>query len=334
MPGQGCGHDGHIQYLAVCLLSLPSAHSRIRAHSEAVRMTATGWDGSHRVSWPPQPRITTLCRRRRTGRDTGTPSLGRTVPPRLTAHRTRPHTLTMYSMRLWECFSITDSIQIKGLTCRESRRGTHTWPFHRAPFHRGEPGAQAQDRRPAVSPGMSSTPCCLGLSEEPTVTQVRPEHAGPGSREMPRVSVPGAEKKKKCRAHHGPYWSGSREGAVRPRGPGPSQSLGLQTQGSWSQGSPCARPGCHLVGVRLILDSNCPNHGQEARARPHPEPPRPLPSGERRPHPRAARCTHVGVETVGHELEFAVGWDEGDGAVVLEAGESHTLVELHVLQLH
>lgn len=30
-----------------------------------------------------------------------------------------PPTLTMYSMRLWECFSITDSIQIKGFTCGE-----------------------------------------------------------------------------------------------------------------------------------------------------------------------------------------------------------------------
>ena len=34
----------------------------------------------------------------------------------LRARRTR--TLIMYSMRLWECFSITDSIQIKGLTCQ------------------------------------------------------------------------------------------------------------------------------------------------------------------------------------------------------------------------
>lgn len=32
---------------AVCLLSVPPAHSRIPAQSEAARMTATGWDGSH-----------------------------------------------------------------------------------------------------------------------------------------------------------------------------------------------------------------------------------------------------------------------------------------------
>lgn len=45
-------------------------------------------------------------------------------------------------------------------------------------------------------------------------------------------------------------------------------------------------------------------------------------------------CTHMGVEAVGHELKLAIGWDEGDGAVVLKAREPHTLVELHVLQLH
>ena len=38
-------------------------------------------------------------------------------------------------------------------------------------------------------------------------------------------------------------------------------------------------------------------------------------------------------ESVVHEVELAVGGDEGDGAVVLEAGQSHALVELDVLQL-
>lgn len=33
-------------------------------------------------------------------------------------------TLIMYSMRLWECFSITDSIHIKGLTCQGSAGGS------------------------------------------------------------------------------------------------------------------------------------------------------------------------------------------------------------------
>lgn len=47
-----------------------------------------------------------------------------------------------------------------------------------------------------------------------------------------------------------------------------------------------------------------------------------------------AWCTHMSVEAVGHELKLAVGRDEGDGAVVLEAGEPHALVEFHVLQLH
>ena len=44
--------------------------------------------------------------------------------------------------------------------------------------------------------------------------------------------------------------------------------------------------------------------------------------------------TYVGVETVGHQLKLAVGGDEGDGAVVLKARQTDTLVELHVFQLH
>ena len=40
-----------------------------------------------------------------------------------------------------------------------------------------------------------------------------------------------------------------------------------------------------------------------------------------------------GREAVGHELELAVGRDEGDGTVVLEAREADTLVELDVLHL-
>ncbi|KFY90763.1 hypothetical protein V498_05845 [Pseudogymnoascus sp. VKM F-4517 (FW-2822)] len=39
------------------------------------------------------------------------------------------------------------------------------------------------------------------------------------------------------------------------------------------------------------------------------------------------------VEPVRHELELAVGRDEGDGAVVLEAREPHALVELDVFHL-
>jgi len=39
------------------------------------------------------------------------------------------------------------------------------------------------------------------------------------------------------------------------------------------------------------------------------------------------------VQAVAHELELAVGRDEADGAVVLEAAEPHALVELDVLHL-
>lgn len=40
------------------------------------------------------------------------------------------------------------------------------------------------------------------------------------------------------------------------------------------------------------------------------------------------------VKAVRHELKLSIWRDEGDGAVVLEAGETYTLVELHVLQLY
>ena len=44
--------------------------------------------------------------------------------------------------------------------------------------------------------------------------------------------------------------------------------------------------------------------------------------------------THRGVEPIRHELALAVRWYERDGAVVLEARQTDTLMELHVLQLH
>jgi hypothetical protein len=39
------------------------------------------------------------------------------------------------------------------------------------------------------------------------------------------------------------------------------------------------------------------------------------------------------VEAVGHELEVSVGRDERDRAVVLEASQTHALVELDIIQL-
>lgn len=42
---------------------------------------------------------------------------------------------------------------------------------------------------------------------------------------------------------------------------------------------------------------------------------------------------HLCVQSVAHELEFAVRRDETDCAVILEARKSDTLVELHVLHL-
>lgn len=43
---------------------------------------------------------------------------------------------------------------------------------------------------------------------------------------------------------------------------------------------------------------------------------------------------HLGAEAVGHELEVTVRWDEGNGAVIVKTGESHTLVKFHILQFH
>lgn len=44
--------------------------------------------------------------------------------------------------------------------------------------------------------------------------------------------------------------------------------------------------------------------------------------------------THVSVEAVGHELKLSVGRNEGDGAVVLKARQTDTLVKLDILQLY
>lgn len=44
--------------------------------------------------------------------------------------------------------------------------------------------------------------------------------------------------------------------------------------------------------------------------------------------------THMSVEAVRHELKLSIGRDEGDGAVVLKARQTDTLVELHIFQLY
>lgn len=41
----------------------------------------------------------------------------------------------------------------------------------------------------------------------------------------------------------------------------------------------------------------------------------------------------MGVESVGHEFKLPVGRYEGDGTIVLKAGETHALVKLDVFQL-
>ena len=46
------------------------------------------------------------------------------------------------------------------------------------------------------------------------------------------------------------------------------------------------------------------------------------------------RKARLRVESVAHELELAIGGDEADRAVVLEAGQPHALMEFDVLHLH
>lgn len=94
-------------------------------------------------AWPPPPEPT-VRQHRRQPRDIPSPG-GSQCPRPWTAQghwkalsggtptgpAPLPLTLIMYSMRLWECFSITDSIQIKGLTCG-GRRRARAWSCLRA----------------------------------------------------------------------------------------------------------------------------------------------------------------------------------------------------------
>lgn len=42
----------------------------------------------------------------------------------------------------------------------------------------------------------------------------------------------------------------------------------------------------------------------------------------------------MGIQPVGHELKFSIGRYEGDGAIILKARQTNTLVKLDVLQLY
>ena len=81
---------------------------------------------------------------------------------------------------------------------------------------------------PAASTGVSSTHCCLGLSEEPTVTQVRPEHRGPGSRKMPRASMRGGG------SGGGPGWGERKE--TKMQSPSRALLVRLRGRGSGAKG--------------------------------------------------------------------------------------------------
>ena len=82
---------------------------------------------------------------------------------RLTLRAGRTRTLIMYSMRLWECFSITDSIQIKGLTCRgDGTRHSHLVVLQSSLSQRGN---RASD------PWASCEPSTRGSWEKPSRCQ-------------------------------------------------------------------------------------------------------------------------------------------------------------------
>lgn len=40
------------------------------------------------------------------------------------------------------------------------------------------------------------------------------------------------------------------------------------------------------------------------------------------------------IQTIAHQLKFAVGWNEADGAIILKSRQAHTLMELDVFHLH
>lgn len=73
------------------------------------------------------------------------------LSPRLTLCTGGTRTLIMYSMRLWECFSITDSIHIKGLTCRGG------WRWH-------SPGRVTKPRFTDRDRGLGRWAICSGVS--------------------------------------------------------------------------------------------------------------------------------------------------------------------------
>lgn len=213
--------------------------------------------------------------------------------------------MIMYSMRLWECFSITDSIQIKGLTCRgDGTRHSRLVVLQSSLSQRGN---RASD------PWAWCEPSTRGSWEKPSRCQ------------------DGSEQERMQKASQKTLW-----GAAGERGqwcqrvcPTKVRSLVLTSR---------------LLGARAAPGALCPSHRSLHRPETHHGRGGSHPAGKGVPPgrggggslgPRRWRlCTHVCVETVGHELELAVRRDEGDGAVVLEAREPHALVELHVLQLH
>ena len=297
----------------VCPVS--QAHSR-RAHRETTWMAATGsapGQGSQEPPCAPSSALGPCVKGARQARDSGKPvPRGATHVPlsyalhiRLTLRAGRTRTLIMYSMRLWECFSITDSIQIKGLTCR----GEGTWCSRLVVLQSSlsQRGNRASDHWAWCEPSTAA----LGRIQA-------------GARM-------GQNRERMQKASQRTLWGAAGERGQWRKGSDllKVRSLVLTSRllGARLPLGHCARPTDHLTDPKLTTEAAAPT--QQGRGA--------LPGrgGGGSLGPRRWRlCTHVRVEAVGHELELAVGRDEGDGAVVLKAREPHALVELHVLRLH
>ena len=280
-------------------------------------MTATGsapGQGSQKPPCAPSPALGPCVKGAGQARDSGKPvPRGATHVPVsyalhiwLTLRAGRTRTLIMYSMRLWECFSITDSIQIKGLTCwGEGTRRSRLVVLQSSLSQRGN---RASDHWAWCEPSTR------------------------GSWENPSRCQDGSEQREKAESITEDtlgVLSGKGGNGAKGSVPLKVRSLVLTSRllGARLPLGHCACPTDHLTDLRLTMEEVAPT--QQGRGA------MPGRGGGGSLGPRRWRlCTHVRVEAVGHELELAVGRDEGDGAVILKAREPHALVELHVLQLH
>ena len=310
-----CFHGGCTWTWAVCPAS--QAHSR-RAHRETTRMTATGsapGQGSQKPQCAPSPGLRSVSEAQdRPESPEGPYRAGRPCPARVcpahladAACRTHTHLDHVLDAAVGMLFNHgldpDQGLDLSGRG-RTARSPSH---FTKLPF-------TGETQQVTTGPGVSPVPGSRGSWENPSRCQ-------DGSEQRKNAdSIP----ENTLGVLPGRRGSGA-------KGPAPLRVWSLVLT---------SRP----LGAQAAPGALCPPHGSPHRPETqyggggsHPEGRGGLLGrggggslGPRRWRP----CTHVGVEAVGHELELAVGWDEGDGAVILKARQPHALVELHVLQLH